>query len=103
MLYFVADSYAVAAENTFAGIPHDRYGGIIHRLGLSGIGETNVRQAQAACQFLKAAGLVLFTDGTVPAVGGQQQLQNHLAVMLQAGGIGTDGHFILGRGGTGGN
>ena len=101
MLHFVADSHAVAAEDALAGIADDGRRGVVNGLRLSRIGKTDVVQLQPRGEFLQAAGLVFLTDGAVPAVRRQQQLQDHPSVMLQPWRVCFDDHAVFGRSGAG--
>ena len=83
ILYLMAHTHTVAAEYTFAGISHDRLrGGIVDPVVII-IRETDLRNAKTMRQLLQTAASVLLTDGTVSAVGSQQQLQNHLAMLVK--------------------
>ena len=67
----------------------------------SRIWKTDVVQLQPGGELLQAAGLVFLTDGAVPAVRRQQQLQDHPSVMLQPWRVCFDDHAVFGRSGAG--
>lgn len=101
MLGLVAHPDTVAAQDTLGGVPHNGPGGVVQGLLLLQGTEPDVPQTKAAGQLLKAALAALFTQGAVPAVGGEQQLQDHAAVLVELRGMGADAHTMLGRGGAG--
>ena len=103
MLDLVAHADAVAAEDALVHIPDNGGRGVIDLIIGPVVLKTDIVKAEPAGQGLELAFLVLFTDGAVPAVGGQQKLQDHFPVVVQLGRIGADHHFILGRCGAGGD
>ena len=101
-LDLVAHPDTVAAQDALGVVDADGYRGFIHLgLGLS-VGEAHVLDIEPAGQLPQTAALALRTGGAVPAVVGQEQLQNILAVFPQAGRVGDHAHPRPGRRGAGG-
>ncbi len=58
--------------------------------------KADIVDAQLVGQLLQLASAVLVTGSAVPAVGGQQQLHDELAVLAQTLGMGVDHHAVPG-------
>src|SRR5699024_2608804 len=86
--------HTVAAENTFIRIADDTVGTFVQRKLRLIIFKSDVAHAQLLGQILQGTDAVLLTGRTVSAVGGQQQLQDHLPMMLQTRRVGIDDHSI---------
>ena len=96
ILYLVAHTHAVPAENALVLVPDDADRGLV-QLGLGcGVGKAYAVNTEAHGQILELAGAVVAAGGAVPAVVGEEQLQNHLAVLAQPLGVGADVHPALG-------
>ena len=89
-LHFVADAHAVAAENAFVVIHRDGGTGKIHLDMLARVVKADVVDAEADRHLLQAAGAVLFAGGAVAAMRGEQQLDDHTAVLEQTRRVGAD-------------
>ena len=97
-----ADADTVAAEDALVGIADDGGGGEVHLHLLAVVVETDIVDAVLVGQLLQGALAVLVAGGAVAAVGGQQQLDDELAVLAQALGVGVDDHAVPGLLGAGG-
>ena len=101
-LELVAGADTVAAEDALVGIADDGGGAGVHLVDLSGVGKADLGDAQTVGQHLQITFAALDAGGAVAAVGGQQQLQNQLAVALDAAGVGENHHAVPGLLGAGG-
>ena len=101
-VHLFAHAHAVAAEDALVGVPDDGGRGMVFFVVGTGVLEPDLPHAELQRQVLQVALAALFAGGAVPAVGGQQQLQDHPAVLQKPGGIGADPHAVPGLHGAGG-
>lgn len=85
-----------AAQDALVGVADDGGRGKVYGLDLPVIFKADIVDAQLVGQLLQLAPAVLVTGGAVPAVGGQQQLHDELAVLAQTLGMGVDHHAVPG-------
>ena len=87
---------AVAAQDALAGVPDHGRAAVVQLGLLPAVHKTHPAHAEAHGQLLKAAVAALLAGGAGAVVRGQQQFQDHPAVLQQPGGVGADGQPIPG-------
>ena len=100
-LHLVADAHTVAAEDALVEVHRDGGTGEVHLDVLARIVEADVVDAEADRHLLQTAGAVLLAGGAVTAVRGEQQLDDHAAVLEQPRRVGADVQLVFRRHGAG--
>ena len=100
-LHLVADAHTVAAEDALVEVHRDGGAGEVHLDVLARIVEADVVDAEANRHLLQTAGAVLLAGGAVAAMRGEQQLDDHAAVLEQPRRVGADVQLVFRRHGAG--
>jgi len=100
-LLFRTDPHTVTAEDAFARIADQSRTAGVDMAHLAALGETDIADPVAQGQFLELAAAAFAASRAVPAVAGQQQLEDHLAMLAQLATGGPDDAAIPGRSRTG--